>query len=122
MTRDVVRWIRFATSTDAPIGFGTLDPSSRDVAVHEGDMFGASTPTGERWSLDDTVVLPPCQPSKIIGLWNNLEAAANKNGWARPAEPLYFFKPATACSVAARPSCRPRRTPAASSMRASWAS
>jgi 2-keto-4-pentenoate hydratase/2-oxohepta-3-ene-1,7-dioic acid hydratase in catechol pathway len=30
-------------------------------------------------------------------LWNNLEPAATKNGWARPAEPLYFLKPSTAC-------------------------
>jgi len=97
MTRDVVRWMRFATSTDAPIGFGTLDPSTGGVEVHAGDMFGSSTATGERLSVDDVVVLPPCQPSKIIGLWNNLEAAADKNGWARPPEPLFFFKPSTAC-------------------------
>ena len=34
----------------------------------------------------------PCQPGKIIGLWNNFRAAAEKNGWAHPAEPLYFLK------------------------------
>ena len=95
--RDVERWMRFAEVSQGSIGFGTLDPSTGDVAVHRGDMFGASTPTGERVSLDEVVVLPPCQPSKIVGLWNNLEAAAAKNGWGRPAEPLYFFKPSTAC-------------------------
>ena len=31
-------------------------------------------------------------PGKIIGLWNNFRAAAEKNGWATPAEPLYFLK------------------------------
>jgi 2-keto-4-pentenoate hydratase/2-oxohepta-3-ene-1,7-dioic acid hydratase in catechol pathway len=36
--------------------------------------------------------LPPCRPGKIIGLWNNFRAAADKNGWAVPAEPLYFLK------------------------------
>ena len=96
MAREVVRWMRFARAIDGSVGFGTLDASG-EIEVHEGDMFGASTPTGERCSIADVVVLPPCQPSKIIGLWNNLEAAASKNGWARPAEPLYFFKPSTAC-------------------------
>jgi 2-keto-4-pentenoate hydratase/2-oxohepta-3-ene-1,7-dioic acid hydratase in catechol pathway len=53
------------------------------------------------------VVLVPCQPSKIVGLWNNLAAAADKNGWARPAEPLYFFKPSTACIGHRAPVVRP---------------
>jgi 2-keto-4-pentenoate hydratase/2-oxohepta-3-ene-1,7-dioic acid hydratase in catechol pathway len=97
MAGDVVRWMRFARGTDGSVGFGTLDASTSEVTVCEGDVFGASTPTGERLPFDDAVVLPPCQPSKIIGLWNNLEAAASKNGWARPAEPLYFLKPSTAC-------------------------
>jgi len=35
---------------------------------------------------------PPCVPGKIVGLWNNFRAAAEKNGWAHPAEPLYFLK------------------------------
>ena len=97
MARDVVRWMRFARASDGSVGFGTLEPSSGEIEVHDGDMFGTPTPTGERCSLGDVVVLPPCQPSKIVGLWNNLEAAATKNGWARPIEPLYFFKPSTAC-------------------------
>ncbi len=29
----------------------------------------------------------------MIGLWNNLRAAATKLGWGEPEEPLYFFKP-----------------------------
>jgi 2-keto-4-pentenoate hydratase/2-oxohepta-3-ene-1,7-dioic acid hydratase in catechol pathway len=31
----------------------------------------------------------------MIGLWNNFHAAAQKNGWAVPAEPLYFLKAPT---------------------------
>ena len=27
------------------------------------------------------------RPGKIIGLWNNFRAAAEKNGWATPPEP-----------------------------------
>ena len=89
--------MRFARPSDGSIGFGTLDADSEEVAVHDGDLFGASQPTGEKIALHDATVLAPCEPTKIVGLWNNLEAAATKNGWARPAEPLYFFKPSTAC-------------------------
>ena len=35
--------------------------------------------------------LAPCTPGKVIGLWNNFRAAAEKNGWAQPAKPLYFL-------------------------------
>jgi 2-keto-4-pentenoate hydratase/2-oxohepta-3-ene-1,7-dioic acid hydratase in catechol pathway len=43
-------------------------------------------------------LLPPCRPSKIVGLWNNFRAAAAKNGWAEPAEPLWFLKsPSSLC-------------------------
>ena len=97
MARDVVRWMRFARASDGSVGFGILDPSSGAIEAHEGDMFGTSSATGEQCAFGDVVVLPPCQPSKIVGLWNNLEAAATKNGWARPIEPLYFLKPSTAC-------------------------
>jgi 2-keto-4-pentenoate hydratase/2-oxohepta-3-ene-1,7-dioic acid hydratase in catechol pathway len=41
-------------------------------------------------------LLAPCRPGKIIGLWNNFRAAAEKNGWATPAEPLYFLKASSA--------------------------
>jgi 2-keto-4-pentenoate hydratase/2-oxohepta-3-ene-1,7-dioic acid hydratase in catechol pathway len=97
MAGDVVRWIRFADTRDGSVRFGTLDVSTGEIRVHDGDMFGTSTATGEVLALDDVAVLAPCQPTKIVGLWNNLETAATKNGWARPTEPLYFFKPSTAC-------------------------
>ena len=42
--------------------------------------------------LADCQWLPPCQPGQILGLWNNFRAAAEKNGWATPAEPLFFAK------------------------------
>jgi hypothetical protein len=32
------------------------------------------------------------QPRLVVGLWNNFRAAAANNGWAEPAEPLYFMK------------------------------
>ena len=37
-------------------------------------------------------LLAPCVPGQIVGLWNNFRAAAEKNGWEIPVEPLYFLK------------------------------
>ncbi len=96
MTREVVRWMRFVRRTDQSVGFGTMSPSG-EIDVHDGDMMAESAPSGERTTVDDVIVLPPCTPTKIVGLWNNLAAAASKNGWAQPAEPLYFLKSSTAC-------------------------
>ena len=56
-------------------------------------MFAAPQATGETVPLEAVTVLPPTRPSKMIGLWNNFHAAAEKNGWAIPERPLYFIKP-----------------------------
>jgi 2-keto-4-pentenoate hydratase/2-oxohepta-3-ene-1,7-dioic acid hydratase in catechol pathway len=63
-----------------------------EFVVHEGDLFARPRPTGERVPLAGLAWLPPCVPGQIVGLWNNFRAAAEKNGWAAPAEPLYFLK------------------------------
>lgn len=69
---------------------GRLD--GERLVVHEGDLFAAPRPTGETVGLDGAQWLPPCRPGKMLALWNNFHAAAQKNGWAVPAEPLYFLK------------------------------
>jgi len=74
--------------------FGTVEGDR--LMIHEGDMFGKCAPTGETAALDGARWLPPCRPAKFIALWNNLAAAAEKNGWARPRAPLYFIKTANA--------------------------
>jgi 2-keto-4-pentenoate hydratase/2-oxohepta-3-ene-1,7-dioic acid hydratase in catechol pathway len=93
MGAGVRRWLRFADAAGR-VGFGTLDDdqSGGEIVVHDGDLFAGAEPTGERVALESVQLLPPCQPTKVIGLWNNLRAAAEKNGWAEPAEPLYFLK------------------------------
>jgi 2-keto-4-pentenoate hydratase/2-oxohepta-3-ene-1,7-dioic acid hydratase in catechol pathway len=83
-----MQWMRFHHAGVA--GFGLLDGDQ--VQVHSGDMFDAPQATGERLAVADITWQAPCRPGKIIGLWNNFRAAAEKNGWARPAEPLYFLK------------------------------
>ena len=83
-----MKWMRFRHA--GAERRGALDGDC--VHVHTGDMFDAPNPTGERLAVADLGWLAPCQPGKIIGLWNNFRAAAEKNGWAQPAEPLYFLK------------------------------
>jgi len=83
-----MKWMRFAR--DGRVGFGLLEGD--EILVHSGDMFASSQPTGERIEASSIEWLTPCQPTKMLALWNNFRAAADKNGWAPPAEPLYFVK------------------------------
>jgi 2-keto-4-pentenoate hydratase/2-oxohepta-3-ene-1,7-dioic acid hydratase in catechol pathway len=76
-----------------PVRLGCLEGDT--LLVHDGDLFSAPKPTGERLSVTEVTCLPPCTPGKFIGLWNNFRSAAEKGGLAIPAEPLYFIKPAT---------------------------
>lgn len=83
-----MKWLRFRHGGQE--GFGTLD--GEQVVLHRGEMFGANEPTGERVAVADIEWLTPCVPGKMLALWNNFRAAAEKNGWAVPGEPLYFLK------------------------------
>ncbi len=83
-----MKWMRYEHQGRA--GFGTLQGGH--VQPFEGDLFGSHAAVGDPVPLHAITVLPPCRPGKIIGLWNNFRAAADKNGWAVPAEPLYFLK------------------------------
>ena len=93
-----MRWMRFLWRGKPALGLLQGD----DVLLHNGDLFTSPFATAERVPLAAIAAadwLPPCAPGKIIGLWNNFRAAAAKNGWAEPAEPLYFLKsPASAAA------------------------
>ena len=83
-----MKWLRFRHGTRE--AFGAL---ARDtVQVFEGDLFDHPQPTDEHIAIEAVEWLTPCRPGKMIGLWNNFHALAQKNGWATPAEPLYFLK------------------------------
>ena len=90
-----MKWMRFRAG--AVDGFGSLEGDA--VRVHTGDLFDRPQPTGERLALTELEWLPPCRPGKMIGLWNNFHALAEKNGWAKPAEPLYFLKAASSLAA-----------------------
>lgn len=81
-------WIRF--EADGRAGFGTLDGTR--IHVHAGDMFESPEATGETLALGDVRVLTPCTPTKMICLWNNFRALAQKLELSTPEEPLYLLK------------------------------
>ncbi len=83
-----MKWVRFVR--DGVETFGTLEGDA--IRCHAGAPFDAPSRTDDVVPVAGVAWLPPCKPTKIVGLWNNFRAAADKNGWSEPAEPLYFLK------------------------------
>lgn len=71
-------------------GFGTLDGDT--ISVHDGDMFADPAATGETLAQSAVTLLTPTKPGKMIALWNNSHALADKLGTPKPIEPLFFIK------------------------------
>lgn len=69
---------------------GTVDGDL--IRLHDGTIFDPGPPTGEEVAVAGAKWLTPTEPTKMVALWNNFRAAAEKNGWAIPAEPLTFLK------------------------------
>ena len=87
------KWSRFDHNGD--IKFGKLSSDNKTVTVCNGDMFGAYTETNEVLAVNDIKMLSPCKHSKMIALWNNYKALADKKGLSYPDRPLYIFKSPT---------------------------
>ena len=100
----MTQWIRF--ERNGRIEFGTLQDGT--IAIHAGDMFAAAKPTGETAKLSDVRVVTPCNPSKMICLWNNFHQLAAKNDFLVPDEPLYFLKAPNAFHPQGAPIERPK--------------
>lgn len=81
-------WLRF--NHQGSIGFGLIDKDT--IQVCSGDLFAEARPTGQRLALAAVTLLPPCQPSKMLGLWNNFAARAQFENLQRPSHPLWFVK------------------------------
>lgn len=81
-------WARIEHEGRARIG--TVDGDL--VRLHDGTIFEPGPATGEEVAAADARWLTPTEPTKMVALWNNFRAAAEKNGWAIPAEPLTFLK------------------------------
>jgi 2-keto-4-pentenoate hydratase/2-oxohepta-3-ene-1,7-dioic acid hydratase in catechol pathway len=100
----MARWMRFVRN--GKLEFGTLDGDT--IAIHRGDMFAGASPTGETAKLSEVQVATPCDPSKMICLWNNFHQLAAKNNFPVPDEPLYFLKAPNAYHAAGAPILRPK--------------
>src|SRR5512139_1795528 len=84
----MTQWIRYAEG--GVVGFGRL--AGAQIEVYAGDMFCSPQPTGRTIALAAVVVLTPTVAGKMIALWNNFRALADKLGNPVPREPLYFLK------------------------------
>lgn len=99
----MAKWIRFEQNGNT--GFGTLEDGI--ITVHSGDMFAGAKPSGQTLKLADVTIMTPCQPSKMICLWNNFHQLAAKNDFTEPKEPLWFLKAPNAYWPANKPIERP---------------
>jgi len=84
----MTHWIRFEHA--GQVGFGKLEDAA--ILVHEGDMFARPTATSQTLALDQVTVLTPTAAGKMIALWNNFHAMAEKANLSIPETPLYFIK------------------------------
>jgi 2-keto-4-pentenoate hydratase/2-oxohepta-3-ene-1,7-dioic acid hydratase in catechol pathway len=81
-------WIRFASQGKEH--FGLLQ--DQIVAEFQGNMFAQPVATGKHFKIAEVTLLMPCQPTKVIALWNNFKALGEKLQLSAPPEPLYFLK------------------------------
>lgn len=84
----MAHWLRYRH--DGAIGFGKL--TGGVIECFHGNLFVNPVASGETLPLHAVTVLTPCQPSKMVALWNNFRALAEKLNQAIPPEPLYFLK------------------------------
>ena len=82
-----MKWARGTTGDGAEVT-GVI----ADDMLHPRAALGSDRAAGEAIPLADVRLLAPVVPGKLIGLWNNYKAAAEKNGNEHPEHPLYFFK------------------------------
>jgi 2-dehydropantoate 2-reductase len=99
----MTQWVRFERGGKTQ--FGTLEGDT--IKVHEGDMFANPKATGESAKLSEVKLTTPCEPSKMVCLWNNFHELAAKNDFQHPTEPLYFIKAPNAYHPHGEPIRRP---------------
>lgn len=79
---------------DHEIAYGAVEPEG--IRVHRGTPFVAWEPTETLLSFEETQLLAPVLPTKVVCVGRNyVEHAAEQNA-AVPDEPVIFLKPSTA--------------------------
>ena len=99
-----MRWTRFKHGGQT--GFGTLEADT--ITLYEGDMFGGAQATSRTLALSEVKVLPPTKPGKMVALWNNFHALAEKLNVPEPEEPLYLLKAGNSFLASGETIRRPR--------------
>jgi 2-keto-4-pentenoate hydratase/2-oxohepta-3-ene-1,7-dioic acid hydratase in catechol pathway len=80
------------------------------VTPLDGNPFDGPSRAGTPISLQSLRLLPPCLPSKILGVGTNYRAHAVEMGKPIPDEPLLFMKPPSALIGHGQPIIRPTGT------------
>ena len=84
----MAHWIKFKHKDAIHIGI----LNDKEIECYEGDMFSNPSNTGKRINLDEVELINPCNPSKMIALWNNYKTLADEKGLSKPNNPLYLNK------------------------------
>lgn len=75
-----MKWLRY--SHQGQVGLGQLVGDT--LHVHQGSLFENPQPTGVTLPLSELEILAPCQPTKVLALWNNFKAAAERMAGVHP--------------------------------------
>ncbi|MEM5427736.1 fumarylacetoacetate hydrolase family protein [Cupriavidus oxalaticus] len=88
-------WIRFRRA-DGSIGHGRLEGTDQNrVVEYDRDGFSHPEPTGAVHERAALTLVAPCEPGKVVALWNNFHALARKLEKPVPTHPLFLIKPAS---------------------------
>ncbi|MFL6577822.1 MAG: fumarylacetoacetate hydrolase family protein [Povalibacter sp.] len=82
-------------------GFGIVKGS--EIQVCEGDMFAKAVRTKKMLPLSAVTVLTPCEPTKMVALWNNSRVQIETLKRDTPKEVLWFLKPPSSFNAHAQP-------------------
>jgi len=100
------KWVRFVAADGSP-ALGRLE--AERIAEYRGELFAEPVATGRSFASHEIRLLSPCTPNKIVALWNNFHALAEKLEKAVPTHPLFFLKPGTSVIGTGEPIRRPAR-------------
>ena len=99
----MTQWLQFNYNDCRKLG--RLDDGL--IHIYSGNLFEDPRPNGETCRLEDVEILVPCNPGKMLALWNNFHSRAEHEGWDIPPEPLYFVKTPNSFNAHGRPVIRP---------------
>ncbi|RMG61167.1 MAG: FAA hydrolase family protein [Deltaproteobacteria bacterium] len=78
------------------VRYGIYDEERGEIREITGPPFGKITVADAVHKLDDVKILPPVEPTKIVGVGLNYRDHAKEMGKKIPDEPLIFLKPTSA--------------------------